>query len=753
MKRARNVSGSLAVAALLAGLGLVAARDAMAHQDPSGCFQSGPAIVIGVFRADGVTGVSGTVSPCETIKYRATLQKATPTDTTICAFEGGMLTFTTPDGTVHTINGNVPCLGGTLTATEDCSLAACAGNPCTTPTLISYMVRAQDVKCLGGANVGQQCLSTADCPSSACGITASANYGPGILHDNTFDTTQPPLTASTPKATGVTPCPPSTECVTSICNPTKTDGVRTGLCDTSNVANSTPCSDTDGNLCTTAGCDGQGNCDQNHMTKPCPAADECNGVCDTTTGKCTPKTSTPCTDSDGNTCTTAGCEIDPTNSDHGVCVQTHMFASSSTPCADTDGNNCTTAGCNGQGVCDQNHMFAANSTPCPDTDNDSCTTAGCNGQGVCDQNHMHCVQALGCRVTGGGTVDACGPGDSGCDPNTPGSCAPDSCASPALEATHGGQVGAPVGVATAFTPDSACIAGEWTHVRHIRPGLFGNFHARSFDSLMCACLPCPENPDVQGVGGALCNPDDRICGPEPRRAPANKICFSGPGDYALTQGNRAKRSVVLRVDVEDRGEPGGTNGPPPPDRYRMRMWFVDADSGAGLSLRQAVACADPTTENLTAVPGTSVPTPDIDDGGDLIRGNQQIHPPLNKPCGSSITTTTTATQPATTTTTTSTATTTPPPTSTTSTTTPSRPPPHPSPPPPAPRPRPPPPRLPRHSPPRPTPPPPPSSPPPPPPPPPRPRRPPRPPPLPRLPRPPPPPPRPRLSRRPPPPPR
>src|SRR6266478_2087187 len=295
------------VAALVAGLGLVAARDALAHQDPSGCFQSGPAIVIGVFRADGVTGVSGTVSQCETIKYTVRLQKATPTDTTICAFEGGMLILTTPDGTAHTINGSVPCLGGTVTATEDCSLAACAGNPCTTPTVISYTVRAQDLKCFGGANVGKQCLSNADCPSSACGITASGNYGPGILHDNDIDTTQPPVAAATPKATLVTPCPPNTECITSICTPTKTDGVRTGLCDTSNVANSAPCSDTDGNLCTTAGCDGQGNCD------------------------------------------------------HGVCVQTHMFASSSTPCADTDGNNCTTAGCNGQGVCDQNHMFAANS--------------------------------------------------------------------------------------------------------------------------------------------------------------------------------------------------------------------------------------------------------------------------------------------------------------------------------------------------------------------------------------------------------
>src|SRR5207245_3115399 len=98
-------------------------------------------------------------------------------------------------------------------------------------------------------------------------------------------------------------------------------------------------------------------------------------------------------------------------------------------------------------------------------------------------------------------------------------------------------------------------------------------------------------------------------------------------------------------------------------------WSIDADSGAALTLRKAVACADPTTENLTAVPGPSMPTRDIDDGGDLIRGNQQIHPPLNKPCASSITTTTTATQPATTTSTTSTATTTPPPTSTTSSTT------------------------------------------------------------------------------------
>src|SRR5216117_1134177 len=123
------------------------------------------------------------------------------------------------------------------------------------------------------------------------------------------------------------------------------------------ASNSTPCADSDSNACTTAGCNGHGVCEQNHGSKVCPPADQCNKGCDTTSGQCTPQTSTPCTDTDGNTCTTAGCEISTTNADLGVCVQTHMFASNSTPCADTDNNVCTTAGCNGQGVCDQTHMM------------------------------------------------------------------------------------------------------------------------------------------------------------------------------------------------------------------------------------------------------------------------------------------------------------------------------------------------------------------------------------------------------------
>src|SRR5204862_7314482 len=99
------------------------------------------------------------------------------------------------------------------------------------------------------------------------------------------------------------------------------------------------------------------------------------------------------------------------------------------------------------------------------------------------------------------------------------------------------------------------------HVRHTRPSLTGNFHARTSDSLMCACLACSHcsgdttkgcrtaadctaqgttgpclSPSSQGVVGTLCNPGDRICGPEPRRAPPHTLCFSGAAAYAPTNG-------------------------------------------------------------------------------------------------------------------------------------------------------------------------------------------------------------------------
>jgi hypothetical protein len=182
--------------------------------------------------------------------------------------------------------------------------------------------------------------------------------------------------------------------------------------------------------------------------------------------------------------------------------------------------------------------------------------------------------------------------------------------------THGGQVGAPVGVATAFAPDSTCIQGEWQHVRHGKAA-DDKFHASTFDSLMCACLACGTSRS-SGAAGGLC---DSVCGPQPPPAPANKICFSGPGDFTPDGGRKSERNVVFRVDAEDHGEPGRS------DRYRIRIWFVPPDSDAGLALRRSVACANPLSE---AVSTTTMP--DIDDGGVLDTGNEQIHRAIGHSC-------------------------------------------------------------------------------------------------------------------------
>jgi hypothetical protein len=150
-------------------------------------------------------------------------------------------------------------------------------------------------------------------------------------------------------------------------------------CENPPSPDSTPCGDIDGNLCTAAGCDGAGGCDQSHIVTNCPG-DECAGQCNPDTGQCVPvQDSTPCTDDDGNPCTIAGCEA-------GICDQSHVLPDS-TPCPD-NANECAAAGCDGAGNCDQNHVAEPDSTPCTDDDGDSCTLAGCDGLGTCDQGHQ-----------------------------------------------------------------------------------------------------------------------------------------------------------------------------------------------------------------------------------------------------------------------------------------------------------------------------------------------------------------------------
>jgi len=253
--------------------------------------------------------------------------------------------------------------------------------------------------------------------------------------------------------------------------------------------------------------------------------------------------------------------------------------------------------------------------------------------------HIFCSQPSACRVTGGGRQD-----DPLVFPHD------------VRYVTHGGQVGAPVGnkvctVTSQFFLGNPCIHGRWTHVRHVQGGLEGNFHARFYDTLDCACLDTNVGPGgVYGPGtvvDGLCNPDDhKVAGPEPRPAPANKIVFTGVGDWADPNGRRAPRSTLFRVDIEDRSEPGGSHpkgGTPPADRYRIRIWVLsDAElaqlnGGAGdqylLNFRNAIsACNGINVRDGVDVPnGTAVfgqRAPDIDDGGELERGNHQIHPSI-----------------------------------------------------------------------------------------------------------------------------
>jgi hypothetical protein len=173
------------------------------------------------------------------------------------------------------------------------------------------------------------------------------------------------------------PCgnPADTDCS----NPDTCDGL--GSCVTNDEPNSFPCPDTDGNVCTSAGCDGVGGCDQGHVNAPA---------------------SNPCPDIDGNVCTTAGCD------GAGTCSQLHILAPPSVPCPDVDGNVCTTAGCNGAGACNQSHVLAPASTPCGDIDGEPCTTAGCDGAGNCNQGHV--IAPNGSTPTGCDAV--------GCSPET-----------------------------------------------------------------------------------------------------------------------------------------------------------------------------------------------------------------------------------------------------------------------------------------------------------------------------------------------
>ena len=194
--------------------------------------------------------------------------------------------------------------------------------------------------------------------------------------------------------------------------------------------------------------------------------------------------------------------------------------------------------------------------------------------------------------------------------------------------TGGGQVGAACGCIGCYD-DYHHIRGQWQYTRKAQGGNgkknLGTFHASDYNSLMCLCLDANGNP-VDTENG-LCNPGNRDTGPEPRPAPANAACFTGVGTISPPQLGKRTEVVAFKIYVEDRGEPGaGNNSGTLADIYHIQIWIPNRDPQSGNPVELGETADDLAARACCFDPDPDLRQPNIDDGGELIHGNIQIHP-------------------------------------------------------------------------------------------------------------------------------
>ena len=544
-----------------------------------------------------------------------------------CTDQGPIMTY---DFTQTVASGGalVQCQGHTWTATAGSSANEVVFTPDTpivlapeqsaSPTLnncfISFKVKLDNLEPTSGATsddtpqkvevvAGFSTIFTAGHADAECnnGGSSGVSQSSGIFTCPNCTVDQCNLGCDTTTGT-CKPADMSTPCADTDGNGCTTAGCElnsgVGVCVQTHLfaENSTPCADSDNNACTTAGCNGQGVCDQNHGSKVCPPADECNKGCDATSGQCTPQTSTPCTDTDGNTCTTAGCEVSTTNAELGVCVQTHLFASNSTPCPDTDGSTCTTAGCDGNGVCDQNHVVLCCSL---DVKKTACAAAppppgaGCTGGAI-----ALTLKYTGQPLSGATTVTVTGSSGASATYNLPSLDPGDVLTSASendftIDATAHGQskLGSKTtvtinGVSEVLHTSCSCKATPETNLALCDP--------------MCLDSSSPDNPT--GTKGppsplwTLVGLKDPTLGTETCGGTTGGDCKTdlpaGGGDveYTYTITNTGT-TTVQNVTVED-DQLGTIPGSP--------IASIDAGKSATLSLKQFVAA---TTLNTVTVTG------------------------------------------------------------------------------------------------------------------------------------------------------
>ena len=334
---------------------LAAASGARAHTDPPGCFYPAAVLVMHAFRADGVTPLTGSATECETIQYRVTLLK--PGGWENCAFEGGSVTLTTPDGVVHPITSSAPCIGGT---TAGCTATQFQSG------LVAYGVRPADV--VGGA------------------VLARAQYAGGTAHSDGSDTTG--VSAYVQLTTPIVFCEDGSVCTVDTCDPVA--GCRRANLDCS-----------DGDLCSIDTCDPVTGCA--HRPRTCNDGDQCTvDMCQPATGLCA---HIPDSCNDGDRCTddscdpAIGCMNTPVNCTDGDACTVDACEPSTGYCVNTpkscdDGNACTTDSCDSIVGCDHAPVECDDFDPCTvdacNPSNAACTftrIAGCDGASVIIGEH------------------------------------------------------------------------------------------------------------------------------------------------------------------------------------------------------------------------------------------------------------------------------------------------------------------------------------------------------------------------------
>src|SRR5262245_36955872 len=252
--RVRGWGRCLGVAGLLIGAITITPPEASAHQDPLGCSAVGVDFAIEGFRADRVTPIAldEVVSECETVCVRAMLAK--PGSDEVCAFEGGTVTIITPAGsTVVAMPADIPCLGGN-----------------TTPCILGTNVKETDFACFqvtAAGTIGGQ-------------VSVTASYTGGTAHTREGNQANA-VAAGIGRSFAVENCPADTICRDNFCNPTLTDGGRTGLCTFTNQPSTTICRAAAGVCDVAEFCTGTSpDCPADGFASAATVCRAQNGVCD-----------------------------------------------------------------------------------------------------------------------------------------------------------------------------------------------------------------------------------------------------------------------------------------------------------------------------------------------------------------------------------------------------------------------------------------------------------------------------------------